>query len=520
MKKIIMTIILTTILLVLSSCTIVEGDISERIASPQNNTPPILGKWEIVEVEKKAYSNLSNGDPELLIGREGLFHKEGVVIGDDYTTKPSFKIKNVNASDYLLYKYKTSPLMLGIETETVEVINIFNDNAYFYELIKVDDDTMLIHIDESFFKFERIVDEVSKDEIMRYINVEKSVLRTLGTTEEVDIRTGVLLGIKVPSFDETNQVPVWSYKTIWINSQNRVLNGIYELDDLLMPRKNGFWIIDSERIAADESISDEITAIPQFRVDAKESIIDDSSEYFARNSYEVLYGLETKNEMIALYDNVQKTKTPSIIKNILFIGNDYISIENIDLDRNSRQTLQVYAIDNLDEKKPIKLTDLIGANGSEIFTDGARSVLSLDSDIVINEENVGLARRNGYWIMKGRINYRQNEEELFKDFNIKAIPPKEMVSYDEQTIPWDAVRLNIPDLVDVFSSPNNEYIVVVTGTHIIIYYLEDGILVNKPVAKIKLPYDATVIMSEWAVGRYSNIWENEVINSGGRKLEY
>ena len=72
----------------------------------------------------------------------------------------------------------------------------------------------------------------------------------------------------------------------------------------------------------------------------------------------------------------------------------------------------------------------------------------------------------------------------------------------------------------MFSSPNNEYIVVVTGTHIIIYYLEDGILVNKPVAKIKLPYDATVIMSEWAVGRYSNIWENEVINSGGRKLEY
>lgn len=520
MKKIIMIIILTIILLILTSCTIVEGDISERVALPENNTPPILGKWEIVEVLKKAYSNSSNIDPELLVGREGLFHKEGVVIGDDYTIKPSFKIKNVNTSDYFLYKYKTSPLILGVEAETVEVINIFNDNAYFYELIKVDDDTMLINIDESFFKFERIVAEVSKDEIMRYINVEKSVLRTLGAAEEVDIKTGVLLGIKVPSFDEPNQVPAWSYKTIWINSQNKVLTGIYELDKLLMPRKNGFWIIDSERIADNESISDEITAIPQFRIDDKELIVDDTSEFFARNSYEVLYGLETKKEMIALNDNIQEARDSSIIKNILFMGNDYISIENIDLDRNFRRTLQVYAIDNLEEKKPIKLTDLIGANGNSIFTDGARSVLSLDSEIIINEENVGLARRNGYWIMKGRINYKQNEEELFKDFNIKAIPPKEMVSYDEQAIPWDAIRLNIPDLVDVFSSPNNEFIVVVTGSHIVVYYLEDGFIVNKPVARIKLPYDATVIMSEWAVGRYSNIWENEFISSGGIKLDY
>ena len=235
MKKIIMIISTLIILLILTSCTVTEGDISERISSPVNNTPPISGKWDIVEVAKKAYTNIGNEDPELLIGREGLFHKDGVVIGDSYTTKPSFKIKNVHA-------------LLGIETETVEVINIFNDNTYFYELIKIDDDSMLINIDESFYKMEKIVDEISIEEINRYINVEKKVSRTLVTSEEVDYKTGILLGIKIPSFDESTQVPSWLYKTLWINSQNRTLTGIYELDELLMPRRNGFWIIDSERI--------------------------------------------------------------------------------------------------------------------------------------------------------------------------------------------------------------------------------------------------------------------------------
>jgi ATP:corrinoid adenosyltransferase len=122
--------------------------------------------------------------------------------------------------------------------------------------------------------------------------------------------------------------------------------------------------------------------------------------------------------------------------------------------------------------------------------------------------------------LNGRINYKQNEEELYKDFNLRAIPPKEMVSYDELSIPWDAIRLMIPDVIDVFASPNNEFIVAITSSHMIIYYVENGDIINEPVAKIKLPYDSSVIMSEWAVGRYTNLWENEVVENGGTQLDY
>ena len=506
MKKIYLILILIISLFLMTSCNIVEGDASERIAPPNNNIPPILGKWVIEDVVKSSYLN-ANSNIDTFIGREALFHKDGVVIGDSYTTKPSFKIKYVNAADYLLYKYKSTPQAIGIEEESLEVVTILNDNTYFYEFIKIDDDNMMINIDDTFYSMSRVVEEVSLEEIQRYINIEKTMLRTFGAVEEENLQTGVLLGIKIPTYDEGNQVPEWDYKTIWINSQNSNITNVYELDKLLMPRKNGFWIIDTERKISENYIADDITAIPQFRV-AKDVVIeDDLSYYMARMEKETLI-LNEKN------------KSPSILKNILFLGNDYISVENIDLDRSSRRTLQVYAIDNLQEKKPIKLTDLIGEDGKEIFSEGARSVLSVDPTIIPNEENVGLTRRNGYWIFNGRINYKQNEEELYKDFNLRAIPPKEMVSYDDLSIPWDAIRLMIPDVMDVFASPNNEFIVIITSSHMIIYYVENGDIINEPVAKIKLPYDSSVIMSEWAVGRYTSLWENEVIENGGTQLDY
>src|SRR5690606_18128720 len=143
--------------ILLTSCNIVEGDVAERISSPDNNLPPILGKWVVDEVLQSSLLQVNSADSEQYIGRKGLFHKNAVVIGDNYTTKRSYKIKYVKASDYLLYKYKASPKMLGIEDEQIEVITVLNDNAYFYEFMKINDDVMLINIDETFYKMTRVV---------------------------------------------------------------------------------------------------------------------------------------------------------------------------------------------------------------------------------------------------------------------------------------------------------------------------------------------------------------------------
>ena len=54
----------------------------------------------------------------------------------------------------------------------------------------------------------------------------------------------------------------------------------------------------------------------------------------------------------------------------------------------------------------------------------------------------------------------------------------------------------------------------------IIYSIVDGAIINNPVAKVKIPYGSSVIMSEWASGRFVSLWENVVIKNGGVELEY
>lgn len=502
MKKYTLLILVITLALLMTSCGIRDVDSSERINAPQNNIPPIQGKWVIEEYIKGYKNQGDNSLEDSYIGKEGLFHKDGVVLGEEYSSNPSFRMKKVNAQDYLIYRYKTIPSILSIPNGDVEVITVLNENQFFYEFIKYEENHMLVYIEDTFFRLKKIVDEVSLDEINRYISVERNIMRTLDNLEADKLQTGILLGVKTPSYDEINGVPNWEYKTIWINSQDKKIVSVYELKDLLVPRKNGFWMVNVDREISLNAVKDEIVVTPQFRIEDNAFMEDEPSI------------------VMSFGENKSFVRTfPSVLKNILFVGNDYISIENIELDKNSKKTLQVLAMDNIQDNKSIKLSDLVGENGGKLFNEGVQNVVNLDSQTIPNEENVGLIRRNGYWSLKGRINYKQNEEELYKDFSIKAIPPKEMVSYDELTIPWNAVKLLIPEALDVFSSPNGEFIIVVTHSNLLIYSTEDGSISSNPITRIKLPYDASIIMSEWAVGRYANIWESQVIKNNGIRLE-
>lgn len=503
MKRLILMILLLSSIILMTSCNIDDGPAVDRIKAPGNNSSPISGKWVIASNTKELSTPETEVIADLHLNKEVLFHKDAVVIGEEYSTNPTYKIKSVNAYDYLLYKYKTTPKNLGIEDTTISVITILNENQYFYEFIGYGNEQLLVNIDDNFYKLTKVVDKVSIEEINRYIDIEKNTIRALNTAELDEFKSGVLLGLKIPTFDEKSQLADWDYKTIWINSLNNKIVGAYELDDLLVPRKNGFWMVDVNR-NYNGLIQDEISATPLFKVPETSMMHEDNMNLFgASRPY-------AKNEL----------ESVAILNNILFIGNDYISIEKINKFRQEKKTLEVYAIDNIDEHRPINLSDLIGEDGKRIFTEGAQSVVSIDSQISLNEENVGITRKSGYWTIKGRVNYVQNDEELYKDFNVKAIPPKEMINYDSHLISWNELKMGVPEIQDVFSSPNNDFIVAVTHTNLLIYNIIEGRLDNTPIAKIKLPENSSIIMSEWSVGRYPTIWQNEVIKNKGIEIEY
>ncbi len=489
-------------LFLLVGCSALKIDNVEIIESPNNEKHPIIGKWEITEVLFR-YDTTIDYDDEY-IGKECFFHKDAILLVSDYADKPKYNIKTVDLREYLLYRFKLTNENLGLTDQEVKIITIVKDKSYFAEFIKLSDDKMLYYFDDAFYKLDLIDNEVSLDEIERYIEIEKAINMPLESSKPDEYSSGILLGIKTQKLDEDKKFLDWDYETIWINMQNKQLSGVYRVDKILVPRKNGFWAIEQNRVYANESIYDKIEASPIVTKDYGNS--------------ETAYTSISADENYLTATNKVK-KIPSILKNILFIGNDYVSVENIDIERDDRKTLQVYAIDNLSEEKPIKLSDLIGENGTVLFNDGARNVTNLEKDVALNEENFGLVRRNGYWTLKGRVNYKENGEEFYSDFSIKALPPKDMVSYDNLAIPYEIIKLNVPNVVDVFSSPNNDFIVTVTQDKLVIYLIDEDDINRIPIASIPLEKEFTIIMSEWATGRYPNIWQKILIEQGASEVE-
>ena len=147
-------VVMIALSFIMTSCAVIEGETKERIVAPDNNLSPITGKWEVAELVYNLGS-VNNQETDSRVGDIGLFHKDGVVLGQDYTSTPSFKIKKVRTRDYLISKFKLNPASLGIEEDYIKVITIINEDQYFAEFIEVDEDTLLVYFDESFYRLER-----------------------------------------------------------------------------------------------------------------------------------------------------------------------------------------------------------------------------------------------------------------------------------------------------------------------------------------------------------------------------
>lgn len=500
MKKNYIVIIMLIFMTLLTSCNVGRIDIKDRIIAPENNLPPLQGKW-IVEKSIDSPYNKRGEELETIVGKEILFHKDAVVVGEDYALDPTYKLKNVNFSDYILYKYKTSPELLEIEEEEAQVVTILSNNQYFYEFIKYNDQEMIVFDGDRFYFLSKNIDQISKDEIDRYINVENKIKRVTNAQEVDTLRSGVLLGIKSYFYDEATQLDNWSYKTIWIRFNNRSIASIYEMNDLLVPRKKGFWLVNVNRDGDSSSLKDDIKAVQKGKL--KQEMLDESAMLFTTSA-----------------SNMRKSKlSSSILKSIIYIGNDYVSTEVIDKS-NNRKTLEVYPIDYLEEEKAINISDIIGDDGLRIFKEGAQSITKMDSSVFIDEKSFGLSRRNGYWIMKGRINYESKGEELYKDYNIKAIPPKELVNYDELAIPWSIIKSKVPEAIDAFTSPNEDIIIVVTRNNLLIYSINDQEISKLELGKIKIENTESLIMAEWGTGRYTILWEEEFLKNETQAIKY
>lgn len=498
MKKLTLTIIIVILAAFISACSVDNMEISENIEAPRNMNLPIEGRYIIEDYKLSAISTMTEEDAKAFLGREAIFNENLVSIGDDYCYEPNYKIKNVEAKDYLIYYYKTNPELLNITDETIQIVSVSGVEQFFNDFIRISEETVIANIDGVFFFLNKAPDNVETDKMELSSVPQEVTLRAMDLKEKQGLNSGILLGLKSLDLEGDSNIEKWNYRTIFIRSVDRSIVGIQEMENILLPRMTGFWKVEVQREEVDGKVRDNIVAYPLNR----------GTNVAIKTEGEVLFG--------AAVEDVDSDET---IKNILFLGNDYISIENIHYRNKGQRYLELYPVDNINESTPVKISDIMGETGREALIEGFnKEIVSSIKDgskgllnFIPKEESFGLFRRNGLWILKGRVNYIKNGNYMYEDFNIPAIPTQEIIRYDELCIPWKEIKNKRADAIDAFTSPNEDIAIVVTRNEILVYPIEENTIGNEPIGRIELKQGEKIVMAEWAIGRYPQLWEKEFI---------
>jgi len=459
-----------------------------RIIPPQNQKVPLHGTWEIVSLLKEGTANRDLA--QKWEGKVLYFSDKNVLLGDYLLPDPHYQVKIVDAEAYLLYQHQAFPEGFHFQDREIEVITLSDNHLILCELLRKDEDELLLNFFNNSYLAEKISNNV--DETVFFSAETTDILELGSQTDNASKHTGVLLALRAPDQDRQDHQGE-QYRTLWLALEDKKLAPVAETDTIVFPRRKGFFQLEVVRKNEDKKEEDFLIVIDHI--------------LGQENLQEKIDGLELSPDPLQW-----EGKEGYIHRKIHYIGNDYVSLEEtvkqtsvIDGSINEESKLHIVAVDGLPGLKAVKISDLVGPSAVSAMEEGKQNLLrqlGLEKAVQDDEENFGLARKMGYWIFNGRLSYVKNDLSVSADYNIDAIPPGHVVFYNVLNIPWPRVKNYVPGAVDILTSPNKDLALVVTNNEIIVYGMYRENLTGQPLERIPLKEDEEIIMAEWALGEY------------------
>ncbi|SHF18484.1 hypothetical protein [Caloramator proteoclasticus] len=429
---------------------------SQKVRAPKNKTIPIKGAYKV------EYADDYKDDG--LVGRSFVFKEDEFWDGVDRFIGINYKIKIVDMSEYLLNGYKIKNIDKGKE---VQVVSVISNGNFLYDFIKINEELIMLVYNKKVYRLKKTNDEYDMSSWRRNINIFS--FKKNSSNKDAAIFIGL----------RSKNEGKYSYKTYYIGVSNGEIKEMYLADNIFLPRKNGFWKIDIE----DSQIK--VNNISK----GQEKVV---------NRKEAAFSLKSTSKFNSYID---------------FVGNDYIAIEEGD---GIIGRLKIVPVDNPMQQTGISITDLLGESFRKRFDEQRDSILKELKGEEVNKdlkyENIGVLRRNGFYSLKGRINYKSGDFFSYLDFDTGFFPPSNMVMYDTLCIPMKDIKDKIPQAIDAYTSPNKDIAVIVLPKSIEFYRIKNQKLSEK-IGEIKIAKEDKIIMLEWAVGNYSEVWRDNFIKN-------
>lgn len=458
MKKLLSNLILLLILMSLVACKT-----NETVSNPD-----LYGVWQVKEV-KDVEENQKEVESALRVDDYIYISENDYIIGNDVIRDAETKYRKVLFKDYLFINHKIE--LKDVGEENADVYSVYENGSFAYDLI-LHEDKMLIKLGKYLYTLEKTDKKLDEEHFNELVSLVGSAEST--EAETIDENIGLLLGLREE--DEGK----YKYKTIYLQPYK---GEAYELDYLLVPRRDGFARIETVKIQKDGVYQDDFL------------IINDHVNSF---------------ESLQLYDTASEQKTDRTRK-ILYVGNDYFSYE-IESRLKDNGDIGIYFLDNYKQNNKASLRELV----EEEETDNIKTYSMDEFKNASNDENnLTLVRNNGYWMIKKR-DIDLNYHGLFRDSFVMKKPNKNLVRFDELYFKFETLRERFPNLKDAISSPNKSLVMIIKDKAISAYSVFNDKIYDEI---FTLDMNSDMIMNEWALGQYGNMWKEKFISLGAKKLK-
>ncbi|MEG0371553.1 MAG: hypothetical protein RR515_03270 [Clostridium sp.] len=497
MKKLLPLIL---IILFLTSCSyFVPSGNGEKISPPTNSRSPIYGVWNITKSLSSKTSTFENDLFKDILTNNITITQDYFVLGKLYWQDISYKTKLVNLNDYYNSIGVPIPNLTKGNSNEVNIFSIIYNSNPICDITIINNTTGILYISGGLYEIKRLSTDTTVD-TKKLTPINNKYLKSNHTTPS---KSGVMIGLKTPVTDQ-NGNKVLKYRTLWLSKSTTSLNPIYEIDTIMFPRKSDFWTL-SESTITNNGVTENI---------------------FIPNDISQSQVPPTNPSSLVTEQSIHDYKDGYIKKELNYLCNDYISVEltGSAMKNGLPETinkLHIYPISSLPFEKSVSMEDIFKGTSVEFlrneFFTALESIQGNVTFIDSNEQsqNLGITRRDSHWLFTGRIGYLNNDSNKLEtlDYNLNALPPPNIVVYDNLFMPFIKIKKAVPSAIDSFSSPNNSMAVIVSDHYLYVYDivntpLNSLSLSDKYLTKIKLNPGESVIMSEWAVGEYVNTWNN------------
>ena len=429
----------------LTSCSYIEPSNNIEKITPPTIKSPLNGTW-IVEKLVKSNNSLDSFMKSNILNKNIKIDGSYFVLGSYYWKNINIKTRLVKTSDYIKSINEDISKSINIEKlgNEIEIFSIMDNSKLLCDVI-VSNDIGILDISGNICKIKKTSSKANID----LSSLTHSSDGPFSKKTYFDSKSGVLLGLKTP----INNNKDFSYRTLWISKSSYEIKPIYEINEIIFPRKTGFWTLKEDTITSN-NLTENIF-IPK----------DLSQKSSSSKSLENL----VTEQSIHNYSNGY------IKKEITYVCNDFLSVKlKGEATKNGYKKpidkLHIYPISSLPFENSVSTTDIFKNQSKDItnkeFSKAFESIEG-NNTLILNsleqEKNIGITRRDSHWLFTGKINYVNDNGFGTKDYNLSIIPPSDIVFYDNLIMPFNNIKEYVPFATDAFSSPKNDMIVVLSN---------------------------------------------------------